>query len=147
MTEKVKQETAAGGVVYSYDNDHQLRFVLIQDKYSNWGFPKGHLEADETEAAAAQREITEEVGLQCEIGPLVGRIEYMIEKSNQMRHKTVAYFLAPSAYSNLSPQTDEGIGTARWVSAAEAIQLITFEQVRGVLRRALALIAADEKPA
>ena len=60
---RATRETSAGGVVFRRGPDGMVRFLLIRDSYQNWGFPKGHLEADEQPAAAARREVAEETGL------------------------------------------------------------------------------------
>ena len=50
---------AAGAVVYRRTPEGP-RFLVIYDAYGHWTFPKGHLEADESSAAAARREVAEE---------------------------------------------------------------------------------------
>lgn len=140
----MKQEHAAGGVVYSYDPAGNLLLALILDKHGNWGLPKGHLEHGETSAQAARREIAEETGLKTSIGALVQRIEYPVFKRNEWRHKSVDYFLAHSTYEPLTPQTDEGIGAARWLPPAEAIDMTTIEAVREVVQRGLAMLHSGQ---
>jgi 8-oxo-dGTP pyrophosphatase MutT (NUDIX family) len=137
------KEVSAGGVVYCQDGDNGLRVLLILDKHDNWGFPKGHPEDGEDEEQAALREIAEETGLNCTLGPLVQRIEYPVFKKGEWRHKSVSYFLVRHACAELTPQLDEGITQARWVSPDEALSLLPFEQVRDTLRRALDMLAAE----
>src|SRR2546423_14611306 len=55
---RAQRETSAGGVVFRRGPNGQVRFLLIRDSYKNWGFPKGHLEANEPPADAARRGIT-----------------------------------------------------------------------------------------
>lgn len=50
---------SAGGVVLNSSNE----VVLVQQEAGNWSFPKGHLEAGETEEQASLREIQEEAGI------------------------------------------------------------------------------------
>ena len=56
-------ETSAGGVIYRWRGD-TAHVLLIRDRYQHWGFPKGHLEGEETPADAALREVREETGLE-----------------------------------------------------------------------------------
>ena len=50
---------SAGGVVMNSTNE----IILVQQETGNWSFPKGHLEAGETEEQASLREIQEEAGI------------------------------------------------------------------------------------
>ncbi|MCU0621881.1 MAG: NUDIX domain-containing protein, partial [Gemmatimonadales bacterium] len=59
----IELEVSAGGIVFRQPAGESPRFLLIRDSYRNWGFPKGHLEHEETPAQAAVRESTEETGL------------------------------------------------------------------------------------
>jgi 8-oxo-dGTP pyrophosphatase MutT (NUDIX family) len=52
---KAEREVSAGGIVFRRDADGTARFLLIRDSYRHWGFPKGHLEDEETPAVAAER--------------------------------------------------------------------------------------------
>ena len=60
-----KMEYSCGAVLYCRDDDGDVRYLLIRqcNETVYYGFPKGHIESGETELAAAQREIGEEVGL------------------------------------------------------------------------------------
>ncbi len=136
------REAAAGGVVYCYSAANQLQVLIILDKYGNWGLPKGHLDDGETEIQAARREIAEETGVICTIGPLIQRIEYPIYKRGERRSKRVDYFLARAECAPLTPRLDEGINEARWVPPDVALTMVRYEQVREVLRRGLAMLAA-----
>ena len=55
-------EISAGAIIYTIINK-EINYLLIKDFHGNFGFPKGHLEKDETEIEAAIREIKEEVGI------------------------------------------------------------------------------------
>ena len=55
-------EKSCGGILFTYEND-ALKFLLIANQDGIYGFPKGHVEGNETEAETAKREIYEEVGI------------------------------------------------------------------------------------
>jgi ADP-ribose pyrophosphatase YjhB (NUDIX family) len=130
---------AAGAVVYRYDGD-ALLILLIRDKYGRWTLPKGHLHAGEGEAAAASREVLEETAVAGELGPLVGRIAYMITKNGLPRTKQVAFFLLRAAGDQATPQAEEGIAAAEWFAPAAALVSVGYPQVREVLARALVML-------
>lgn len=136
----METKTAAGGVVYCHDDSGQLRLLLICDKYGAWTLPKGHLDNDETEVQAAYREVFEETGVQCRIGPLVQRIEYPVLKKGVWYSKTVAYFLAYAEYVTPEPQAAEGISAARWVDPSTALPLLGYERLHEVVQRALGML-------
>lgn len=58
MRERLGEETSAGGVVW-----HKGRVLVLCNFRGEYTFPKGHLEAEETPAEAALREVAEESGL------------------------------------------------------------------------------------
>ena len=54
----MKYEKSCGAVVYTKIND-TIKYVLVQQLEGFWGFPKGHIEGNETEEENALREIYE----------------------------------------------------------------------------------------
>lgn len=134
------RRVAAGGVVYCRDDTGRLYLLLIHDKYGAWTLPKGHLDDGETEAVAAAREIQEETGVACVIGPLVQRIEYPVLKQGVWYRKSVAYFLAQADCVTPAPEAAEGISAARWLEPDAVLSLVGYAQVREVVRRALDML-------
>lgn len=64
----MKKEVSCGGVVFNRRND-EILYVIVQSLEGYYGFPKGHMENNETEEQTAVREIYEETGLKVEIIP------------------------------------------------------------------------------
>ena len=98
------QEKSCGAVVFIHTS-MGLRYVLVQSLGGIWGFPKGHVEAGETERETALREIREEVGLRPQL--LHGfreADEYTLPGTNI--RKEVVYFLAESPRRRLCPQRE-----------------------------------------
>jgi len=62
--------------------DARGRVLLVHQDYGHhrWTFPGGIVEAGEAPAEAAAREVREEVGVEVELGPLVGA--YYIRRPN-----------------------------------------------------------------
>ena len=57
------KEHSAGAVLYRYFSNEERKFLLLHYTSGHWDFPKGNLEAGETEVDAVIREIFEETGI------------------------------------------------------------------------------------
>jgi len=134
---KPEREVSAGGIVFRRDAAGVLRFLLIKDSYGNWGFPKGHLEDGESPADAAFRETEEETGLRglALHGP-IRIIDWHFRFRGRFIHKYCHFFLFESAAGEPVPQEDEGITACNWCTLEAALGELSYENARGVLRRA-----------
>jgi 8-oxo-dGTP pyrophosphatase MutT (NUDIX family) len=103
--------------------------VIHRPKHDDWGFPKGKLEAGEDEAAAAVREVEEEVGLAVRLGERLGEARYTLRDG---RPKTVVYFAA-EAEGEAAP--GDGVDEIRWVTPAEAAELLSYRHDRELVER------------
>ena len=61
-------EKSCGAIVYTKDNG-SIQYVIIRSKEGFYGFPKGHMEENETEEETALREVAEETGLTITLVP------------------------------------------------------------------------------
>lgn len=134
---RAELEVSAGGIVFRRDADLTPRFLLIRDSYANWGFPKGHLEDGESPAQAALRETAEETGLARLVlhGP-IRVIDWHFRFRGRRIHKFCHFFLLESAEGDPVPQVEEGITEYRWCGLDEALEVLSYDNARGVLRRA-----------
>ncbi|MEO8031905.1 MAG: NUDIX domain-containing protein, partial [Gemmatimonadota bacterium] len=100
-----EREVSAGGVIFRRGPDRDLKFLLIRDSYDNWGFPKGHLEGEETPAQAAMRESEEETGLTqlVQVGP-IRIIDWQFRFRGRHIHKYCHFFLFESLEGECRPQ-------------------------------------------
>lgn len=96
--------------------DGQKEYLIVYEHFSKcWSLPKGHMEAGETEAQTALRELYEETGLTAQLdADTSAAIEYPI---SPIARKQVVFF--PGQVSG-TPRTREGeIEGYKWVKAEE----------------------------
>ncbi|HEU4896195.1 MAG TPA: NUDIX hydrolase [Actinomycetota bacterium] len=126
MTETV---LAGGGIVWRHDEGGELEIVLVhRPAYDDWSFPKGKLDPDETETQAALREVEEETGLVCRLGPEIGTTRY---RDSKRRPKTVRYWEMTPTAGTLAAANE--VDDVRWVPLGEAPGLLTYEHDRRLL--------------
>jgi len=136
----LKYEKSAGGVVVRVEQD-EPRFLLIRDGYGHWGFPKGHLERGERADTAALREVMEETGLrQVSVVAPIAAIEWRFRFRGRLIQKHCEFFLMESPSGETRPQKAEGITDCRWATIGEAQALLDYENARGVLTQANAMV-------
>jgi 8-oxo-dGTP pyrophosphatase MutT (NUDIX family) len=136
-------ETSAGGVIYRWEGG-VAHVLLIRDAYSHWGFPKGHLEAGETAAEAALREVREETGLEhLVLGKALPTIDWYFRFRGRLIHKYCHFFLIEAPTGMPSPQRSEGITDCRWLPVDEAVREISYDNAREVLRTAAAVLRQE----
>lgn len=134
---RAELEVSAGGIVFRRDEGAAARYLLIRDSYDNWGFPKGHLEDGESPAEAARRETYEETGLEHLVlqGP-IRVIDWHFRFRGRHIHKYCHFFLFESPAGEACPQLDEGITDCQWRTIEEALEILSYDNARGVLKRA-----------
>ena len=136
-------ETSAGGVVFRMQDGEPL-FLLIRDSYRNWGFPKGHLEADEGAEAAALREVQEETGIEpLHLTGAIETIDWYFRFRGRLVHKVCHFYLMRTDCCDTQPQKDEGITACRWACFEEASKLVSYANARTVLRRAHEMVLTE----
>lgn len=127
---------AAGCIVVHRSADGP-RLLLIHDRHGAWTFPKGHLDAGESSAQAAIREVYEETGITGTLGALVASITYPVTKKGQSQIKQVDFYLLSTEQTTVHLQAEEGIDDYRWATPAEALALVSYPQVNAVVQQAL----------
>jgi 8-oxo-dGTP pyrophosphatase MutT (NUDIX family) len=134
---RAELEVSAGGIVFRRVPGEGAKYLLIRDSYNNWGFPKGHLEENESPAEAALRETEEETGLEHLVlhGP-IRVIDWHFRFRGRHIHKYCHFFLFESPEGDVCPQVDEGITACQWRLLPEALEILSYDNARGVLKRA-----------
>lgn len=133
---RARVETSAGGVIFRWHGEI-AHVLLIRDRYQHWGFPKGHLEGEETPADAALREVREETGLgDLVLGPRLQTIDWFFRFRGRLIHKFCHFYLIEAPTGDTCPQEEEGITECVWLPLSEAIEAISYDNAREVLRAA-----------
>ena len=146
-TGRTRRESSAGGVVFRVAEGRAL-FLLIRDRYGNWGFPKGHLERGERADSAALREVMEETGLRAvSVLGAIETIEWRFRFRGALIHKNCQFFLMESTSAAITPQRSEGITTCRWVTLDDAQEMIRYDNARAVLRHAHEMLSSRDATA
>ena len=125
----MKKEKSCGAVIFDHD-----KVLLIKQSNGDWGFPKGHVEGDETEMETSIREVKEETNIDIEV--FIDKkytISYEISESIL---KEVVYFAAKPLTNELLIQSNE-ILDAKWLDFNSAIKTITHNRVRNVLKSSI----------
>ncbi len=135
-----RERTSAGGVVVRTDGGIEVCLIRPSGR-TVWGLPKGGVEAGETLAETALREIAEETGLQGLVEQELGAIDYTFYSREQggRVHKTVHYFLVRATGGDTSRHDDE-VSDARWMRLRQALRLMTYPNEREMVRRAAAAL-------
>lgn len=110
------------------------KVLLIQQKKGNWGFPKGHVEFNETEKQTAIREVKEETNLDVRIFRNRRYTEKYISYKGRM--KQVVYFLAKQT-GGIEKKQDSEIKAMKWVEFDEAFKKLTYSNTRKLFGKVL----------
>ena len=129
---------AAGGVIWRETARERIEVLLVhRPRYADWSLPKGKLKRGETALQCAQREVREETGLLCRVGPELSTAYYVDRK---LRDKRVRYW-AMQARSGRFRRNDE-VDEVRWLLLDEANEMLSYDHdvvVVGGLRAGIGL--------
>ena len=136
-------EKSIGGIIFFEENKKKFYLLLeyerINDKkgdHKYWDFPKGHIEANETEEDTLYREIEEETGL-TELELLKGfkkPINYVFRKDNTLINKKVVYYLLKSNSKNVKISFEHT--NFKWLEYNEALKILGFKTAKDILKEA-----------
>ena len=125
----MKYEKSCGCIII--DN---RKVLLVKQTSGDWGFPKGHVENNETEIETAIRETKEETNIDVEIDE---KHRYVIEYSTKENvWKEVVYYIAKMKSNTCIPQESE-IEKIEWLVFEEALSKLTYNNTREILKQVI----------
>lgn len=137
----MKQEKSCGAVIYTVQNGTRL-YLVEQMQKGHVSLCKGHIERDETELQTAEREIREETGLEVEFVEGFRKTITYSPSTNCM--KTVVFFLAYAEHTSVRAQEEE-VRKIQWLPFEDAVEALTFDSTREILRQAEAFLDGDNE--
>jgi 8-oxo-dGTP pyrophosphatase MutT (NUDIX family) len=104
-------QRAAGGVILKNNS------ILSIYRYEHWDFPKGHVEAGETDEETAMREVTEETGIDKLVitKDLCYTYHIFPFKNDFVLKETHWYEMHTASGKKPVPQTEESILQTEWI--------------------------------
>ena len=125
----MKKEKSCGAIIVKDD-----KVLMVKEIVGHWGLPKGHIEQGETEIETAIREVKEETNLDVTLDKEKKyEINYIIDGEID---KEVVYFIAKTINGETKKQYSE-IDEIRWVPINEAIDAISYDDAKDMLKKAL----------
>jgi 8-oxo-dGTP diphosphatase len=108
--------------------------LVHRPKYDDWSHPKGKLHHGETPREAALREVLEETGMTCALGPRLPTAHYLAKG----RPKAVSYWAAEATGGHFTPNGE--VDRILWLPPAEARTHLTHPIDGPLLDEALAAV-------
>ena len=130
LNDNFEYENSCGAIVF---NENTEKILLVKMHNGNWGFPKGHIENNETKEETAIREVQEETNVNIKIIPNFEReIKYI---PNEKTIKKVTIFAGITQDEDVKIDTFE-IEAFQWCTYEEALKLVTYKLQKDVLEKA-----------
>jgi len=146
----MRREFSAGGVLLrSIQGRPHVAAIRPQGKPRVWALPKGKIDAGESAAEAAVREVREETGVEGHLVEKLGDVRYTYTATwepvkGERIFKIVTFFLLTAGRGRIG-EIDEAmrveVDEARWLPLAEAPRLLTHKGEREMAARAIAKLS------
>jgi len=148
-------EKSAGEVVFYRSRTGKIEYLLLQHRGKQWAFPKGLIEAGESDKEAAKREVTEESGIkdpvllpdfkEYEKYSFKVKYKYQLRKGWRMNEgvfKIVTFFLAQAKTKKvkLSFEHEDFL----WLDYEKAIEKLTHPAAKKILMRANVFLTKND---
>jgi 8-oxo-dGTP diphosphatase len=129
-------KTAAGGLVERKMNGSVRLAIVRRTRYGDWVLPKGKPDGDESVEETAVREVREETGCDVRIAGERYTIEYFVGRAL----KVVTFFRMDYVADDYYVIDPSEIEEVVWLRPRDAIDRLTYETERSIVRQAYARI-------
>lgn len=119
----MRYEKSCGAIIVKNN-----KVLLIQQNDGFYGFPKGHMENNETEIATAIREVKEETNISILINPQYRYFLSYIVRSTI--NKEVVYFLGKVLDDSHIIKQEQEIKDIFWCEIEKVEEVLTFENLK-----------------
>ena len=134
------REKSCGAVVVLTNTEP--KYLLLHYEAGHWDLVKGNVEPNESEKDTVIRELREETGI-VDARFFEGfreKIDYFYRRQGATIHKEVVFFLIET-HTETVKLSYEHVGYT-WLNYQDALDMLTFKNARGVLRKAHKLLKA-----
>jgi 8-oxo-dGTP pyrophosphatase MutT (NUDIX family) len=144
----MEREFSAGGVVVrTVRGRAMIAAIRPQGKPAGtWALPKGNIDAGESPAETALREVFEETGIQARLVEKLGDVRYTYTRRDGPRvFKVVSFFLLRAGRGRIGDIEDAmrvEVAEARWLPLDEAPRLLSYGGERQMAAKARARLGA-----
>jgi 8-oxo-dGTP diphosphatase len=120
---------AAGGAVLRVASDRRGEILLVhRPGYRDWTLPKGKIDHGESDEECALREVAEETGFECLLGPELRGTRY---RDRRGREKSVRYWIM--TVRDGAFRSNAEVDEVRWVPLSSAARELSYPGDRAVV--------------
>lgn len=127
-----------GGAIVFAEHHGQYYLALVHDVFGHWTLSKGKIPEGMSVEDGTVDGIKDELGLTVSIKAKIGENEYIAshpEKGKTRKH--VTYFLAESAYEDITLEKKGGLDDARWFRLTDILDLNFYEDMLPIVTEAV----------
>lgn len=130
-----KEQYKAGGIVIRQNDQNAVEVFLIhRHRYDDWSFPKGHIDAGETNEIAALREVREETGFECRVLGALPDMHYA-DPTGTQHH--VAWFVMSVTGETGAGLDESEVDGGEWLDLATARERLSYDSSKEYFDAAL----------
>ena len=143
----LRREFSAGGIVVRRMRGRwYVASIRPGGKAAVWALPKGLVDAGESPAATAEREVLEETGLTGHLIEKLGDVRYVYTWDGERIFKIVSFYLfryGSGRLGEIPPEHLHEVAETRWLPLDEAPRLLSYGGEREMARLAAKRLAQE----